>query len=153
MTRYRLEGSRPADPDHPVPEPYQPCLAGCANEELLGLLVDPVPEMYVAGWRSTFTVLWMQAAISTVFGSETVAHAAGLSPRRAPATVAEELQRLRLGHLSDAEARVDGVLVPCRQMTHRGIELLFSAQPLDHPVVLFRWNAAGPWPDITTDEP
>jgi len=43
--------------------------------------------------------------------------------------------------------------VTCRVMAHRGIELLLSTQPLDYPVVLFRWNAAGAWPDITTDEP
>jgi hypothetical protein len=153
MRQYRLRGSLPADTDHPVPEPYQPWLAECANEELLGLLVDPVPEMYAAGWRSTFTVLWMQGAISKVFASDAVAHAAGLSPRRAPRDVALEIHGLRLEHLAEAEARVDGALVPFRQMTHRGIALLLSTQPLENPVVLFRWNAASSWPDITTDEP
>jgi hypothetical protein len=58
-----------------------------------------------------------------------------------------------LEHLADADARVDGALVPCRHMSHRGIELLLSAQPLVYPIVLFRWSAAGPWPDIITDGP
>ena len=136
-----------------MPEPHHPWLAECANGELLGLLVDPVPEMYAAGWRSTFTVLWMQGAISKVFASDAVAHAGGVPPPRAPAAVAEEIQGLRLEHLADAEARVDGALVPCRHMSHRGIELLLSAQPLVYPIVLFRWSAAGPWPDIITDGP
>lgn len=152
MRHYVLDGFRPADSDHPVPEPYQPWLSECAKEELLGLLVDPVPEMYVAGWHSTFTQLWMQSAISNVFCSDAVAHAAGLSPRGAPGAVADEIQGLRMEHLAEAEALVDGVPVPCRQMTHRGIELLLSAQPLDHPIVLFRWNAVGPWPKIVSDK-
>jgi hypothetical protein len=43
--------------------------------------------------------------------------------------------------------------VPCRHMSHRGIELLLSAQPLVYPIVLFRWSPAGPWPDMITDGP
>lgn len=151
LTRqFRLAGTttKAADPAHPAPEPYQPWLAECAKGELLGLLVEPIPEEYAAAWQATFTRLWAQGSVIKVFSMDAVANAADIPPRTAPAVVAEEIQGLRLDDLIEATARIDGIPVPCRQMTHRGIELLLSAEPLDYPIVVFRWNAKGPWPEI-----
>jgi hypothetical protein len=147
--RFRLAGAiKAADPDHPAPELFQPWLAESAKDELLGLLVDPVPEAHRSAWHATFTLLWAQAAVSKVFSVDAVAIAAGIPPHSAPALVAAELQGLRLDELVEAATRIDGVLVPCSPLTHRGIEFLFSARPLDYPIVVFRSNAEGAWPEI-----